>query len=294
MTGIKTDAARGRLSAGTHRARTLATLALITGTITLACSAGASARPIDDPTLRGAPATDPSAPAASPTSTTGSGSDDTLLFTLSGIALVAAVGIITARRSTAQRWSAVAAAAGGALWVAFAILAVGQPQGCVGDECLSRSHRDLGELDALFAVGALLILLGLAGLAARVRAAHSRSLIRRASLAAVGGSLALILAGVVTGAVWEWEGSWMALVVPGMVAWVVGFALTGLTILRAEVAPRWVGALLVAGSLALFAANDQDARVLMVIPFGVAWIAVGSVLLHDRGGSRARSLAART
>ena len=32
-----------------------------------------------------------------------------------------------------------AAVAGGALWIVFAALAVGLPEGCVGDECLLRS-----------------------------------------------------------------------------------------------------------------------------------------------------------
>ena len=184
------------------------------------------------------------------------------------------------QRSAMQRWTAAAAVAGGALWIVFAALVAGKPEGCVGDACLTGAHRDLGDLNTLFSLGGLLIVLGFAGAAARVRSASGPSTLWRASVAGVGGGVALILAGVASGAVFDWDSAWYVFVVPGMAASVIGFALAGVAILRAGVAPRWAGLLLVATSLALFAANDQDARVLMLIPFGVAWILVGSALLR--------------
>ena len=162
--------------------------------------------------------------------------------------------------------TALAAVAGGALLITFAVLAAGVPDGCAGDECLLRSHRDLGDLNTLFTVGGLLILLAFAGLAGRLRAAG------RPAVVAMGAGLVLFTAGIAWG-----EDAWMVLVVPGAAVCVVGSAMAGVAMIRTGVAARWVGALLVAGSLGLFAANDQDDRVLALIPFAVAWIVVGLI-----------------
>ena len=160
---------------------------------------------------------------------------------------------------TSGRLSAAAAVIGGALWIVYAVLAAGRPPGCVGDACLLQSHRDLGGLEALVIAGGLLLLFAVAQLAARVRGF---------SAVAVTGGVAAILAGIVSG-------NWYVLVA-GVAACVVGSAVLGIAVIRAGAAPAWVGALLVAGSLALFAANDQDDRVLFVIPFALAWMVAGA------------------
>ena len=67
-------------------------------------------------------------------------------------------------------------------------------------------------------------------------------------------------------------------VIPGLLAMVVGFLLVGIAILRSEVLPRWVAVLIIVGALAMLGANEQTARVLLMIPLGVAWVAVGYVL----------------
>ena len=74
------------------------------------------------------------------------------------------------------------------------------------------------------------------------------------------------------------------MVVPGLLALVVGFVVAGIAILRARVLPRWVAVLIVVGALAMLGANEQTARVLLMIPFGVAWVAVGYVLWSGVGG----------
>jgi hypothetical protein len=135
-----------------------------------------------------------------------------------------------------------------------------RPPGCVGDTRLLQSHRDLGGLDALIVAGGLLILLALA--------AH----VRGGSAYAVGAGAAVVLAGIVVG-------NWHVLVA-GVAACVAGSALLGVTAIRSG--SRWPGALLVAGSLALFAANDQDDRVLLVIPFALAWIVAGAYGVGSR------------
>jgi hypothetical protein len=59
----------------------------------------------------------------------------------------------------------------------------------------------------------------------------------------------------------------------------IGLILFGITILRSRVLPPWANWLLVIGALALLGFNDQDIRVLLLIPFGVAWLGIGYVLL---------------
>ena len=177
------------------------------------------------------------------------------------------------------RWSGAAAVIGGALWIVFAILAMGEPRGCVGDECLVRLHRDLSGLEPLLQAGALLILAGFAGVTVLARGAGASAGLLRAARAAVGGGSALVVAGILAQAIWSWEPSWLALVVPGLAACTIGFALTGLALIRSKAAPLPLGALLLVASVALFAANDQDARVLLLIPFGTAWTLLGAALI---------------
>lgn len=63
---------------------------------------------------------------------------------------------------------------------------------------------------------------------------------------------------------------------------IIGVLLLGIAILQAAVLRRWAGVLLAVGALSMLAFNDQNARVLMAIPFGLAWAAVGYVLWAER------------
>ena len=65
---------------------------------------------------------------------------------------------------------------------------------------------------------------------------------------------------------------------PGGLALIIGMLLLGVATLRAGVLPRWSAALLIIGAVAMLAFNDQNARALMAIPFGIAWMAVGYAL----------------
>ncbi len=101
----------------------------------------------------------------------------------------------------------------------------------------------------------------------------------------------------------------MALVGPGLglTLWVLGLALappwTFLTSIIYELlacvglplgmAAVWtkrlrMWGLLIVGSLAMLGFNDQNAQVLLAIPFGVAWMAVGYALWLGMGESAAR------
>jgi hypothetical protein len=62
-------------------------------------------------------------------------------------------------------------------------------------------------------------------------------------------------------------------------------------VLRAEVLPRWLAIVLLASAAFLVTANEQTTRVLLAVPFGLAWILVGAVLLrHGRASDGVDSL----
>jgi len=47
--------------------------------------------------------------------------------------------------------------------------------------------------------------------------------------------------------------------------------------------PRWAGALLIIGTLAMLGFNDQNAQALLAVPLGIAWLAVGCTLWSGKG-----------
>jgi hypothetical protein len=176
------------------------------------------------------------------------------------------------------RWSGAAAMVGGLLWSLFAVLASLRPVGCIAETCAQRPMRDTTDLAPLMIAAALFLLVGFIGLVVHVRRTG-----RLAWLMKLGMLVALAGAGVLAVALFVqavfFAGDFPAmptLVIPGGVALALGVLTVGFAVLR--LMPRWVGILLVAGATALIAANDQDARVLLYIPFGLSWTAVGWML----------------
>jgi hypothetical protein len=179
------------------------------------------------------------------------------------------------------RLSGVAAIVGGALWAAGAVNHATKPRGCVAAECAVRPMRESGTLEGLLAiVAALLIMAGVAGLVLLSRSAGRWT--RTGSIGVhvgVVGLVVLLAAGVAQAALFDGSFSLMPyFVLPGMVALVLGFLLVGVAILRARVLPRWLGVLLILASLTMLGSNEQTATVLLLIPFGLAWMAAGYVL----------------
>jgi hypothetical protein len=189
------------------------------------------------------------------------------------------------------RWSGAAAMVGGLLWSLFAVLASLKPMGCIAETCSHRPMRDTSELAPLMIAAALLLLVGFIGLVV-----HARRTARIGWLMKLGVVVALAGAGVLAVALFVqavfFAGDFPAmptLVIPGGVALALGVLTVGFAVLR--LMPRWVGILLVAGATTLIAANDQDARVLLYIPFGLSWLAVGWMLRSEtRGQVAGRSL----
>ncbi|MDP9313914.1 MAG: hypothetical protein M3R24_24055 [Chloroflexota bacterium] len=186
------------------------------------------------------------------------------------------------------RWGGHAAAVGGLLWIAHAVMVARMPVGCIAEECLTRPMRDTTAAAPLFIAAVLFIALGLAALVGRSRSAGRFGGLGCLALgASAAGIVGLLLALLVQTVFFRGDFPLMPnFVIPAGLALVVGFLLLGIAILRSGVLPKWTAALLVIGALAMLGANDQNTRFLLVIPFGLAWIAVGYVLWCGRDTAR--------
>lgn len=181
------------------------------------------------------------------------------------------------------RWSGPAAALGGTLWTISAVLTALEPVGCVAAECdlPGRSMREGSALaGVLFIAAALLVGAGGAGLVDRARSAGKLGRGGRVGTGLAGiSALALVVGGLVQELIYAGDFPLMPFfVIPGVLSLIVGLLLIAVTVLRAGVVPRWTGGLLVVGALAMVGFNDQDARVLLAVPLGIAWVAIGWVL----------------
>jgi hypothetical protein len=187
--------------------------------------------------------------------------------------------------SKSVRWSGLAAMLGGALFVASAAIIASMPRGCIGDECASRPMRETGIVGALLMLALLLVVIGAAGLVIRARDAGRLGRLGKMGiiLGAVGAALPVI-GSLIQGVLFDGDYPLMLyFAIPGVLALVVGFVLLGLAVLQARVLPPWAAVLLIVGTLAMLGFNDQNARALMAIPNGIAWVAVGYVLWSGRG-----------
>jgi hypothetical protein len=168
------------------------------------------------------------------------------------------------------RGIAICAALGGLFLVVQAIIVALKPRGCIAVECVGRSYRESGPVDSILFLAALgLIIAAAIGLywMHRFDGRGSR-VVRIAGLVAA----VSLLIGVGLTPAFFYVG-FAALVVA-----ILAFAVTGAGLMRSRVLPAWSGAMLVLTSLLLFAFNDQNERVLLVIPFGMTWMVLGGLL----------------
>jgi hypothetical protein len=166
---------------------------------------------------------------------------------------------------------------GSALVVAIVVHAL-QPEGCVGDECLVRPQREAATgtlwLMVLAAVAMVTFLLSLLALLARTGELGWTGVTGVAACAV--GFLALAV---------------MALPafrdqtrpIFGLVTVAVGLALVGWTVLRSGIVPTWTGVGMLVGVFVLAGVNEQNSRVLLALPFGIAWLTTGVVLVKRSG-----------
>jgi hypothetical protein len=183
------------------------------------------------------------------------------------------------------RWGGPCAILGGLLWIACAVVVSQMPEGCMADECYlpGRSMRSTDPVAPALAAAIALLAVGMVALAQEAaRVGRLGRMGRFGLVLAAGGSGLLVAATMMQTLFFGGDLPFMPFfVIPGGLAFVLGVLLLAVAILRADVLPRWIAVVLVAGTLALIGYNDQNARVLMGVPFGVAWIAVGWSILTN-------------
>ena len=178
------------------------------------------------------------------------------------------------------RWSAGPALAvfGGATWTLHALWLSARPEGCVGADCRfpgasNRPSEDLAWLLLLSVVALAVAVSRLAGgPSASARGAF------RAGTALLWVGAVLLAAGIAVNATlpgdsplwWLHDTDSLGRLVP-----VAGALLTGVGGLRAAGPWRWSGSALIVSALVSLPFNAQDDRVLLSVPLGVAWLALG-------------------
>lgn len=188
--------------------------------------------------------------------------------------------------SKVVRWSGPAAMLGGVLWAVWAVMVALTPEGCIGAECElpGSSSRDWGHLAPLFFASALLISVGFARIVLLARSAgRSGNMQRIGAIIVALGVVTVTTATLIQSIFFGGDFPLMPyFVIPSGLAIVIGFLLSGIAILRTGVLPRWAAALLITATMVMLGVNEQNKRILMAIPFGIAWIAVGYTLRSAR------------
>jgi hypothetical protein len=184
------------------------------------------------------------------------------------------------------RWGGLAAMLGGLLWIVAAIITASKPRGCIGPaECDVMAMRDTSDVAPLLLLALMLSAVGLAGMVIRAWNTGRLDRLGQVSVALCAVGVMLLVLGMGLNAISE---VFWALVPLGGLALVIGLALVGIAALRMEALPRWAAVLLIIGSLGMLGFNDQNAQVLMAIPFGIGWVAVGYALWSGRGATLQR------
>ena len=188
------------------------------------------------------------------------------------------------------RWGGAAAILSGILWIVPAIVTAFKPRGCIGLECEVSTMRDTSDVTPFLLLALLLSTVGLAGVAIQAWNIERFGRLAKAGVALYGVGVALFVLGTILTAISE---VFWVLMLPAGLALIAGLVLTGIAAFKTGVLPRWVAVLLVIGSLAMLGFNDQTAEVLMAIPFGLSWIAVGYALWSDRSSPVRRTAPVR-
>ena len=180
---------------------------------------------------------------------------------------------------------------GGVSWTAACFVHNSLPQGCIDEGCADRAMRGSSPVATT-----LFVVAGLCSPSAGSDFSFSLDSARRSAGSpcsqpqpADWDFCCLAAAGVVS--TWvdnEWNGM-PGLVVPGILLLAVGLVLVATVIIRRRVVPIWTAALLLGSALLLPFANEQTSRILLAVPFGLAWILFGLCLVVGRSHFLSRS-----
>ncbi|HET7035577.1 MAG TPA: hypothetical protein VFI42_07845 [Thermomicrobiaceae bacterium] len=177
------------------------------------------------------------------------------------------------------RWMAPAALLGGAIWILRAVWLALLPAGCVGAACsqVTNSARHSALATPLLALAIALMAVAAIGMMVQAFLAERMGWLGRA------GTIALAMAGAEL-AVYAlasnlFDNQIKPLAAMGGPLLILGILLTGAALLRAGALHRSAIMALLLGSVAMLGYNDQNAQVLLALPFGVAWLVVGLTLL---------------
>lgn len=183
------------------------------------------------------------------------------------------------------RWAGAGGMLGGTLWVISTVIHALKPVGCVGDECAHRPMRESSAVEGILILMALLLFaVAAAALVVLVRrAGRFGKMGKSGAVLAIVGVSALVLAGLIQALAFAGDFPLMPyFVIPGVAALIVGIVLLAVTVLRSGVLPRWAGASLLVGAVAMVGFNEQTAAAWLAIPFGLAWVAVGHALWNNQ------------
>lgn len=174
---------------------------------------------------------------------------------------------MTNRARVLVRAGGAAGVAGGLSLTGYAIIQAMQAPGCIAEECAGRTYRTAGPVEGSLFLAAIVLIIGATLAFLAIPAAGTRALRMSAVVAATALFSGFALIGIAYFA-------GLALVLGVIVAYVV----MGFSLVSSRVFPLWAGVMLAVSALLLFGANDQNERILFVVPFGMAWMVLGILL----------------
>jgi hypothetical protein len=193
-------------------------------------------------------------------------------------------------RSGWRWWVGGAALVGGTLLTLFALIAATLPEGCAGGDC-TRPERDYpAGLLALVFLALALIASASVGLAVEGQRAGTLGRVGRVGGALAVAGLALLLATIAANLVSEDLPP--LFIGPAILALGVGCLLVTIGAVRAGLLPPFVGVLVGVGALAVLGTNDDNWRVILLAPFGLAWVVLGVAVLRARSHGRTNEASA--
>ena len=175
------------------------------------------------------------------------------------------------------RSSAVASVTGGLLLIAASVYRSTLPRGCIDEECLTQPQRGDTSLGTLLsAVAALLLVAAGIGLIVQLQRSKRFGRIGAVGLVLAGlGIVSLVAGGAAVGIYGPDFAAMPAFVLPGVGLIALGMVVLAAALLRSRYLPAWASVALFVGGALLILVNEQTARVLFAVPFGLAWILVG-------------------